>query len=723
MSRQYSALNPGKFNKTSGTFSRIRTFYSTVFQINTGIDKTLYESIMRTVMPFLKLVSTFVTKCTVYQMTDSKKFINTGIVAHVDAGKTSITELFLFKGGAIRSMGSVDKGTSQTDWLPVEIERGISVRSASASIEWQGVHLNIIDTPGHVDFSAEVERSLRALDSAILVISAVEGVQAHTETLWNALRKLNIPILIFINKIDRAGADVATVVQEIKRELTEDALLMQTVSNQEDSRASVTNKFHPALTETAREELTEMLANHDDNLLHKYLNEEPISYDELLLLFKKQFHHGHVFPILAGSAKFDCGIDDLLDFVTTYMPVAGGDVAKPLSGIVYKVEHDSTIGRVASVRLFNGSLKNRDLVMNASQQTEEKVSQIRKLRGQKFEDTGELLAGDCGAICGLTKVRAGDILGTEEDVNEHITLTTPLLTVKILSEKETDFPALVAAMQLLADEDPTIDLLWLQDERELHIKIIGLIQLEILESILLERFNLKVSFDEPTVIYKETPLSSGEGYEEYTMPKPCWAVINFLIEPGPLGSGLHFESKVGVNQIAARYQNEIERTLPKALQQGIHGWEVTDLKITLQGGEHHNIHSRAGDFAIATPMAIMNGLQHIGTQLLEPMLEFTITAPEDTLGKIASQLTLMRAEFGNPELTNGKFILKGKVPVATSLDYPAKLSSITGGKGKFKTAFTGYRPCPLELGKTTPFRGISPLDRAKYILKARKAIQ
>jgi ribosomal protection tetracycline resistance protein len=294
--------------------------------------------------------------------------------------------------------------------------------------------------------------------------------------------------------------------------------------------------------------------------------------------------------------------------------------------------------------------------------------------------------------------------------------------VNVSPQQPEDYAALVKAMQMLTDEDPLIDFLWLQDERELHIKVMGLIQLEILENILNERFQLKVKFGKPSVIYKETPATSGEGYEEYTMPKPCWAVVRFKIEPGERGSGIVYHSLVGVNQIAQRYQNEIERTIPLALMQGIHGWEVTDLKITLVGGEHHNIHSRAGDFAVATPMAIMNGLQAIGTTLLEPMLDFTVAGPEDDLGKVISSLTQLRAEIGNPMLSDEKFSLKGTLPVATSLDYAARLSALTGGKGKLSTRFSGYRPCALELGASTPFRGISPLDRSKYILQARKAL-
>lgn len=651
-------------------------------------------------------------------MSNDNKFINVGIVAHVDAGKTSITEHFLHKSGIIRSIGSVDKGTSQTDWLAVEKERGISVRSASASFKWNNININLIDTPGHIDFSSEVERSLRALDCAILVVSAVEGVQAHTENLWQALRKIDIPTIIFINKVDRIGADTISVIQEIEKELSSNIVCLQSVKNEASNDVEISDVF-----KENNDELIESIVDNDESMMERYLNDETISKQDLQKSLISQIHENKLFPILFGSAKFDKGIDELLEAITQLMPLAKGDATSPLSGVVFKIEHDKTIGRIASVRLFNGSIKNRDIIFIASQNKEEKISQIRKLQGQKYEDVGELSAGDTAAICGLNSIRAGDIIGSPDDVNINVSLNTALLTVKVEPEKNEDFSELVRAMHMLTDEDPTIDLLWLKDERELHIKIMGLIQLEILESVLMERFNLKVNFGSPTVIYKETPKASVIGYEEYTMPKPCWAVIRFKIEPAERGSGVDYSSEVGVNKIAIRYQQEVERTIPLALKQGILGWEVTDLKITLIGDEDHNIHSRAGDFAVATPMGIMNGLKEIGTILLEPMLEFTITAPDETLGKIASGLTLLRAEFGNPEIENEKFSLSGKIPVASSLDYSAKLSSITGGKGKFKTKFSGYRECPIELGATTEFRGISPLDRAKYILKARKAIQ
>jgi len=655
-------------------------------------------------------------------MAGTNKIINVGIVAHVDAGKTSITELFLYKSGAISNLGSVDKGTSQSDHLAVEKERGISVKSGTASFEWNQCKINLIDTPGHVDFSSEVERSLRALDCAILVLSAVEGVQAHAVTIWKALRKMNIPVIIFINKIDRMGADTAAVIREIKKELTPDIIVMQTAQNEGNNEANITDISQPASWEELPDDFIESILNHDETLMLRYLENKPITIPDISKSLADQILANRVFPVLLGSAKFDIGIKELMDAITQWMPRAKGDHNAPVSGIVYKVSHDKTIGRLASVRLFNGSIQTRDAIFNATQGTEEKISQIRQLQGQKQEDNGILLAGDSAVLCGMNRVKAGDIIGKDEGIHKPVNLHAPLLTVQVTTEKPEDFPALVNALQKLSDEDPAMDMNWIKETRELHIKVMGLIQLEILENMLADRFQLKVEFGNPGVIYKETPATVGEGYEEYTMPKPCWAVVRFKIEPGERGSGVEYNSLVGVNQIAQRYQNEIERTIPLALKQGMLGWEVTDIKITLIDGEHHNIHSRAGDFAVATPMAIMNGLQAIGTTLLEPLLDFTITGPENSLGKVISSLTQLRAEMGNPLLTDEKFSLKGTLPVATSLDYAAMLSAITGGKGKLSSRFSGYRPCALEQGASTPFRGISPLDRSKYILQARKAL-
>ena len=655
-------------------------------------------------------------------MINNNKIINLGILAHVDAGKTSLSELFLHKSGLIRELGSVDKGSSQTDWLEVEKERGISVRCASASFEWNDHKINIIDTPGHIDFSSEVERTLRAMDSAILVLSAVEGIQAHSETLWEALQELKIPTLIFINKIDRAGSNTLDLIQDIKYSFSTDLVELQKVIGEGDERVKLENIIREE-QEIDNELFIESIINNDDKLMENYLNGVNLHKIELLDSLIQQFHKCKLTPIFYGSVKYDIGINELLEGITKLMPTTNGDDSKPLSGIVFKVEHDKAIGKVASVRLFNGSIHNRDKIKIYDTNKEEKISQIRRLQGENFIDIGELHAGDTAAICGVQSLRAGDIIGNPEGINKAIKLNTALLTVKVFCEKSEEYSGLVRAMHILSDEDPSIELLWLKDERELHIKIMGLIQLEILKTILLNRFNLVVGFDKPTVIYKETVSTNGIGHEEYTMPKPCWAVVSFKIEAAERGSGLEYSSEVGVNHIAHRYQQEIERSLPIALKQGILGWEVTDLKITLVGGEHHNVHSRAGDFAVATAMAIMKGLKEMGTKLLEPMLDFKISAPESTLGKITSSLTTLRSEFGTAEIKDNKFTLTGHMPLSSSLEYSTLLGSITGGKAKFKTKFSGYKECPLEYGAKTEFRGVNPLDRAKYILKARKALQ
>ena len=639
-------------------------------------------------------------------------FINIGILAHVDAGKTTITERMLELSGRIKTAGSVDKGTSVTDSLEIEKERGISVRSASVSLDWNDITINIIDTPGHIDFSAEVDRSLLALDCAILVVSAVEGVQAHTENLWSALEKLKIPTLIFINKTDRVGADVDAVIDEIKKELSQNVISLNDFSEFND------------ISDT----IIEQIASADDILIEKYLNEKEISFSELQTTLKNNIRNRNLFPILSGSAKLNEGIKELLDAVTVLLSTEA-IVNSELSGIVYKLHYDKQFGKMASVRLFSGSIKNRDLIKYGSQGKENKVTQIKKTYSRKLETINTLQAGDTALLCGLEDVIAGDIIGSNPELLKKLELckytglSDPLLTVKLEPENDSDYSALVTAVKELSEEDPTLSFVWLKDERELHIKIMGKIQVEILESVFKQRFDLDVSFGDPIVIYKETPMKKGEGYDKYTMPKPCWAVVRFDIEPLERGQGVIYESKVGVDKIAAKYQNEIKATIDKALEQGIYGWQVTDLKITLIGEEDHVIHSRPGDFILATKLAMMDGLINTGCKLLEPILSFKITTPEESSGKIISSLIALRAEIGSPENIDGKIIIDGKIPVATSLDYLNTLNSITGGKGKYLTHFHGYQEISLELGKTIPYRGISPKDRSKYILKHRGAIK
>ena len=650
-----------------------------------------------------------------------KSIRNIGIFAHADAGKTTLTEHFLFESGKIKTLGNVDAGTTQSDFSEAEKLRGISVRSSYTSFVRKDVQINLIDTPGHVDFSAEAERSIRISDAAVLIISAVEGVQAHTETIWNALKERHIPVIFFINKIDRAGADTQLVIEEIEKELTQSTAVLQIAVNEGNADANIKSVW----SETGLNEKTlEHVAECDEELLDLYLDEKEIEFEKADFSLKRAVGNTDIFPILIGSAKYSTGIKELLNALVHYFPEQKQMSEKNLSALVFAISHDKISGKIAHVRIFDGAINNREVVKNHTRNIEEKVTQVRKYFADSYEDIGTVSAGDIAGICGFKHAEVGDILGSpSEKIPENISLKTPLYTVLVKPVQEKDFAKLAYALQDLSSEDPNLDFVWFKEEKELYTNIMGFMQMQILESILENRFNIQAKFEEPTVIYKETPSKSGEGFVRYWMPKPCWAILKFKIEPGEAGSGIVYQSDISVDDVQQKYQNEVKRTIPEALKQGIKGWEVTDIKITLIEGEDHQIHSRPGDFAVATPMGIMDGLKNTGTTLLEPFISFKISAPEELLGKIAGDITQMKGRFDSPEIKNGKFILEGIMPLSASSDYPVKLSSRSGGKAKISVKFHSYQSCKDENEHIREYKGISPLDTAKYILKVRKALQ
>ncbi len=651
---------------------------------------------------------------------------NVGIFAHVDAGKTTTTEHMLFKSGSIRSLGSVDDGTAQTDNLDIERQRGISVRAATTSIVWRDIYINLVDTPGHVDFLSEVERSIRVMDGAILIVSAAEGIQSQTETIWHALRSLNIPTIIYVNKMDRIGVSVPDVLEQIKRLLSPSAVPIQVPQGDGEDFTGLLPIWN-TLPDGKNfgldlSSVISTIADHDEELMLRYIEGDQISVEELQNRFQSLSKSGQLFPLCFGSSQMDIGVAELMDAITTYLPSPEGDKEAPLSGIIFKIERDKSMGRTAYVRLYNGYLRNRDLIHNVTRDIHEKITQIRKLDGRKFVDLGQVLSGDIAAVYGLSQSKIGDVLGSTVGVPASPDIAIPLLTVQVHIQDDHRYSDLVEALQELTDEDPQLDLQWLQDERELHLKVMGAIQLEILSSLLMSRFALEVTFDQPSVIYKETPTTSAEGYIAYTMPKPCWAVLRFHIEPLPRGSGLVYHSEVRSDDLLIRYQNEVARRVPEALLQGLHGFEVTDLKVTLTEGEHHVWHTHPLDFVVATPMGIMDGLANSGTTLLEPLLKFRITTPEEYGGKVLSDLVQMRAEFEPPSIIHGRFMVEGILPVATSLDYPVKLRSMTGGRGVISSSYAGYQACPPDVHVDRPRRGVDPLDQSKYILSVRNAL-
>ena len=632
---------------------------------------------------------------------------NIGIFAHVDAGKTTLTERMLVRSGVLQQAGSVDNGTAHTDSLPVERRRGISVKASCVSFCWNKVQINLIDTPGHTDFSAEIERSLWALDGAVLLMDAVDGVQPQTEVLFQTLLQQHIPLLFFVNKTDRDGADLPETLRQIHRYLTQDAVY---VAN--------------------GDELAEYVCGTDDVLMEDYLEGREIPQERLFARLRELGCACKAFPVYSGSALKDVGVLELMDAIVRFLPAPKSN-GGALSGVVFAVSQDRVMGRGLLVRLYGGHLENRlsleietgvDILTGAHKSESRKITQIRDVAGH---DLGKLGAGEVGVVYGLGELDIGHVFGERERLPRKVEpgqLRTPLINVRLLPEKTDGMRALREACKRLSEEDPLLKATYISSLNQLHLHVMGTVQLEILEEELQTRFGLKATFTEPSVIFKETIRQAAYGFVDYTMPKPCWAILKFLIEPAPRGSGVTFASQVPVKDIMARYQHQVEQALPHALKQGRLGWEVTDVKITLVGGEHHLVHTHPLDFIVATPMAIQDGLANGGSTLLEPILLAHFKLPSDCIGRVISDVNMMEGEVLETTSDGDRVTLKALIPVRTSLSYPTTLAMITSGRGAMNVRLYSYRECPVTPERISPRRGIDPLDKAKYILAVRNAL-
>lgn len=632
---------------------------------------------------------------------------NIGIFAHVDAGKTTLSEQILSHVGAIRTVGSVDSGTAHTDNLPVEQRRGISVKATCVSFNYKDVRINLIDTPGHVDFSAEVERSMWALDGAVLVVCAVEGVQPQTEVLFEAMARQNIPVLFFINKTDRENADVAKVLGQIKRLLTPKAI-------------------EPSDTVG----LSELICDNWDELMERYLNGEQFGQEFLFEKLSELTQICRAYPVLCGSALKDDGVDELLFGVVSYLPAPRQK--KELCGVAFAVRHDKNLGRGAWVRLYGGALENREVITldegenPITGECKREQYKITQIHDANLNPVGKLRAGEIGVIYGLSNVQIGQVLGEADQLERKIEagqLRTPLITVQVIPSEAEKMQELRRACEILSSEDPLLQMQYIHTLNELHLRVMGTIQLEIIEEILHTRFGLSVSFDTPAIIYKETISTAAEGFIAYTMPKPCWAVLKFIIEPAERGSGVTFSSEVQVSKIMACYQHQVEQAIPIALNQGRLGWQVTDVNIRLVDGEHHLVHTHPLDFIVATPMGIHDGLQRGGSTLLEPILAARFILPSEFVGRVMSDVISMRGEVVDSVYDGDRVILNALVPVQSSLDYSITLATFTSGRGTMSVKLHSYRECPMELGSTSARRSVDPLDKSKYILAARGALE
>lgn len=630
---------------------------------------------------------------------------NIGIFAHVDAGKTTLSEQLLAHSGAIRTRGSVDSGTAHTDTLPVERRRGISVKATCVSLRHRDVQINLIDTPGHVDFSAEIERSLWALDGAILVVCAVEGVQPQTEVLFHAMQEQNIPVVFFINKIDRIGADPERVYSEIRRMLSDRAVMPDDMDL-----------------------VTEMVCDGDDALFERYLSGEELPEKEVQCALRGLSQKAMAYPVLQGSALKDVGIEDVLDAITD--DFGGPEDSGDLSGVVFAAQQDHALGRGVWVRLYGGLLEPRDAlpldlgidpVTGDPRIQQKKITQIRSPEG---EPVSSLRAGEIGIVYGLSEFPIGHVLGAP--IPRKVlpgNLRTPVITVQAIPNNPQDMTAMREAFAILSGEDPLLSVQFIPSLNQLHLQVMGTIQLEILEEILSNRFGLAVHFSPPAVIYRETIRQAAEGYVAYLAPKPCWAILRFRIEPAPRGSGVTFVSQVGQRTLKLRYQHQVEQGLPMALSQGRLGWQVTDVKITLIDGNEHQWHTHPLDFIVATPMGIHDGLANGGSLLLEPILEARFLLPQNCVGKVMTDVITMRGEVVENTSDGERAILTAHIPVSESLDYAVTLASATAGRGAMSVRLRGYRECPEGFTCTAPRRSVDPLDTSKYILAARSALE
>ncbi|WP_105211840.1 tetracycline resistance ribosomal protection mosaic protein Tet(O/W/32/O) [Streptococcus suis] len=633
------------------------------------------------------------------------KIINLGILAHVDAGKTTLTESLLYTSGAIAELGSVDEGTTRTDTMNLERQRGITIQTAVTSFQWEDVKVNIIDTPGHMDFLAEVYRSLAVLDGAILVISAKDGVQAQTRILFHALRKMNIPTVIFINKIDQAGVDLQSVVQSVRDKLSADIIIKQTVSLSPEI----------VLEENTDIEAWDAVIENNDKLLEKYIAGEPISREKLVREEQRRVQDASLFPVYYGSAKKGLGIQPLMDAVTGLFQPIGEQGSAALCGSVFKVEYTDCGQRRVYLRLYSGTLHLRDTVALAGR---EKL----KITEMRIPSKGEIVRTDTAypgeiVILADDTLKLNDILGNEKLLphKTRIDNPMPLLRTTVEPQKPEQREALLNALAEIADTDPLLHFDIDTVTHEIMLSFLGKVQLEVICSLLEEKYHVGVAMKEPSVIYLERPLRKAE----YTIhievpPNPFWASVGLSIEPLPIGSGVQYESRVSLGYLNQSFQNAVMEGVLYGCEQGLYGWKVTDCKICFEYGLYYSPVSTPADFRLLSPIVLEQALKKAGTELLEPYLHFEIYAPQEYLSRAYHDAPRYCADIVSTQIKNDEVILKGEIPARCIQEYRNDLTNFTNGQGVCLTELKGYQPA---IGKfiCQPRRPNSRIDKVRHM--------
>ena len=599
----------------------------------------------------------------------NKKRLCIGILAHVDAGKTTLSEAMLYTCGVIRKLGRVDSRDAFLDTYEMERERGITIFSKQAMLRTDDLEISLLDTPGHVDFSAEMERTLQVLDYAILVVSGMDGVQGHTRTLWKLLERYQVPTYLFINKMDQQGTDPAGLMTEIKEKLSDNCTNFGT-----EDKSSIYESA--ALCEEA--------------LLNQYLEQGEISDRDIARLIVER----KIFPCYFGSALKMDGVKSLLDGIRNYgmCPEFGTE----LGARVFKILRDTQGSRLTYVKITGGALKVKDVLSYLPKNAEdgqiaEKVNQIRIYSGEKYETVDVAEAGCICALTGLTGTYPGQGLGMEKDSPEPV--LEPVLTYQMILPQEVHPAAFLPKLRMLEEEDPMLHVLWSEELQEIQVQVMGQVQLEILQRQIRERFDVLVVFGAGKIVYKETIADRVEGIGHFE-PLRHYAEVHLILEPGEPGSGMQFILGCSEEMLDKNWQRLILTHLEERTHRGVlTGSPLTDVKITVAGGRAHLKHTEGGDFRQATYRAVRQGLMQAQSILLEPYYDFVLELPSEHVGRAMTDMSQREAETEAPEIDGNRALLKGRGPVSTLWDYAKEVAAYTRGEGSFSCVTGGYGPC------------------------------
>lgn len=580
--------------------------------------------------------------------------ITIGMLAHVDAGKTTLSEAILYSAGSIRKLGRVDNQDTFLDTGDMERARGITIFSKQAAYNYNGSSYTLLDTPGHVDFSAETERTLWVLDAAVLVISGMDGVQGHTETLWSLLKRLGIPVFIFVNKMDQQGTNRARIMEQLKNRLSESCVDFNNIDYEEVAMCH----------EEALEQFLES-AHVDDALMSRMIMERKM------------------FPVYFGSALRMNGVEELINGIDTY--VSCPDYGEEFSAKVYKITRDDRGERLTHLKVCGGSLKSKMLIGN------EKVNQIRVYAGDKFTSINEAFAGTVCAVTGLSETKAGQFIGAGGE--DNIPVLEPVLNYKLNLPAGTDPVALLSKLRTLEEEEPELHVEWDENFKEIHVSVMGPVLIEVLTNIIRTRFGVDVTFGEGSIVYKETIKNKAYGIGHFE-PLRHYAEVHLLLEPGEPGSGMRYECHCSEDILDKNWQRLVYTHLCEKMHRGVlTGSELTDMKITLVAGRAHPKHTEGGDFRQATYRAVRQGLMQAESVLLEPFYAFSLEVKRDYVGRAMTDFERMGAAFNMQEADGDNVVITGEGPVSVIGNYQAEVNAYTKGTGRLALKMAGYRPC------------------------------